>query len=118
MNSIIKGHNMELTAAIREYAEQKLGSIISRLENKSDSSLEVELGITTKHHKHGDMYKAKALLIVGSRRIHVESVTDEMYKSIDELKDKLDDELAHSGDRKRSIMRNIARRFKTLIKRN
>lgn len=118
MNSIIKGHNMELTPAIREYAEQKLGGIISRLDKDKSSTLEIELGITTKHHKHGDMYKAKALVVMGSRRVHVESVTDEMYKSIDELKDKLDDELAHSGDKKRSIMRSIARRFKSLIKRN
>lgn len=109
---------MELTSAIREYAEQKLGGIISRLDKDKSSTLEIELGITTKHHKHGEMYKAKALVVMGSRRVHVESVTDEMYKSIDELKDKLDDELAHSGDKKRSIMRSVARRFKSLIKRN
>jgi hypothetical protein len=41
-----------------------------------------------------------------------------MYKSIDGLKDGLAEEIADSSDRKRSLLRRVARRFKKLIKRN
>lgn len=118
MNIIIKGHNFEVTEAIRVYADQKLSNLINNLSKSSSGSLDVELSTVTRHHKHGDIYQAGATMLLGSRRIHVEVVTDDMYKSIDGLKDGLAEEIADSSDRKRSLLRRMARRFKKLIKRN
>lgn len=118
MNIIIKGHNFEVTDAIRNYADQKLSSLFNNLSLSNIDNVDVELSAITRHHKHGEIYKASATVPLGSRKIHVESTTNDMYKSIDKLKDELAEEIADSSDRKRSLMRRVARKFKKLIKRN
>ncbi len=114
MNIIIKTHDIELTDAIKSYAEQKLSNLSNRL--GTDSILEVELGRTEKHHKDGDHYIVKAHAKYGTRSVHVESLKQDLYAAIDNAKDKLEDEIAHAGDKSRSMARNFARKVKSLFK--
>lgn len=114
MNIIIKTHDVELTDAIKQYTEQKFNNLSNRL--GTDAILEVELGRTEKHHKDGDHYIVKAHAKYGTRSVHVESVKSDLYAAIDNSKDKLEDEIAHAGDKSRSITRNLARRIKSIFK--
>ena len=40
----------------------------------------------------------------------------EVTETPDEAKDKLNDEVAHGGDKSRSLVKRFARRFKNIIK--
>ena len=64
MNIDIKGTHMELTEAIRDYVENKLGSISKIISGDSDPYMRVEVGKDSDHHNKGDVFKAEAELKV------------------------------------------------------
>lgn len=112
----ITHQNFELTEAIKNYAENKFITLEKHIKNSEQSAINIEMGKISLHHKHGNHYEVKAHLRMGSRNIHIENVNEDLYKSIDEAKIKLSDELAHGGDRERSMVKRMARRFKDMIK--
>lgn len=109
--------NLELTEAIKSYASSKLEIISKYVKDKEDSLLRIDFAKVSLHHKHGDFYEVKAHLKDADRNIHVEAVSEDVYKSIDEVKDKMVNEIATGGDKKRSLFKKMARRFKDLIRR-
>jgi ribosomal subunit interface protein len=112
----INHNNFELTDAINAYAQEKLGSIAKNIEKSEEATLSIDLGKISPHHKHGNHYEVKCNLKYGTRSIHISSIKEDLYFAIDEAKDKLLDELAHKGDRERSMMKRFARSFKNIIK--
>jgi putative sigma-54 modulation protein len=114
----ITHHNFELTEAITNYINEKLGQVEKHISLKEDEvmTLNVEVGKISAHHKHGNHFELKANLKYGTRSVHINSINEDLYKSIDESKDKLLDEVAHGGDKSRSLMKRFARRFKNIIK--
>jgi ribosomal subunit interface protein len=115
----IKHHDFELTPAIEDYARSKLSTLSKYFKNgEVEIMLDAIIGKTSNHHKHGNHYEVKLSIKRGGENIHVSSIKSDVYASIDEAKDKLEDELAHNVDKKRSLMMRIGRRFKNLIKSN
>ncbi len=93
MRILIKGTNLELTENIRQYIDQKIGGLekISALGGKDamDNNLvaRVELGITTKHHKSGPIYRAEVNLSVPDKHLlRAEAEAPDLYQAIDEVK--------------------------------
>jgi putative sigma-54 modulation protein len=81
----IKGTNMDLTDAIKDYVNEKVGS----LEKFFDQAIiaRVDVGRTTNHHQKGDVFRAEINLDVP--QVHVlraESVRDDLYTAINEAK--------------------------------
>ena len=109
-------NNFEITEAIKEYTYNKFSQIEKHLDKKEGVKLSVEFDKISNHHKHGNHYEVKATLALGSRKIFVESVKEDLYAAIEVSKDKLLDEMSHNGDKKRDIMKKISRRFKNFIK--
>ncbi len=93
MKILIKGTNLELTEGIRRYIDQKIGGLekISAMGGKDaiDNNLvaRVEIGITTKHHKSGPIYRAEVNLSVPDKHIlRAEAEAQDLYQAIDEAK--------------------------------
>ena len=63
----IQGTNMELTEAIKAYINEKIGS----LEKYYDGILvaRVDVGLTTKHHQKGNIFRAEVNLEVPQKHI-------------------------------------------------
>lgn len=114
----ITHHNFELTEAITNYINEKLGQVKNHISLKEDEvmTLNVEVGKISAHHKHGNHFQVKASLKYGTRNVRVTSVNEDLYKSIDEAKDMINNEVANGGDKSRSIMKRFARKFKNIIK--
>ena len=93
MNIIIKGTNLELHNDLKEYVNEKIGGLKKFIENENmDSSsviVRVELAKTTRHHQHGDIYKAEVNLQLPGKTIRAVEESDDIYKSIDSVKDEL-----------------------------
>jgi len=84
----IKGTNLELTQAIKDYVNEKIGG----LEKFFDQILEakVEVGLTTKHHQKGKIFRAEANLEVPQKHIiRAEAEREDLYMAINEVKDEL-----------------------------
>ncbi|MFA5188960.1 MAG: ribosome-associated translation inhibitor RaiA [Patescibacteria group bacterium] len=84
----IKGTNMELTQAIKAYIDEKIGG----LEKFFDQILEarVEVGLTTKHHQKGNIFRAEVNLEVPRKHIlRAEAEKEDLYMAINQVKDEL-----------------------------
>lgn len=82
MNIIVNGRHLEVTPALKSYAEEK----ISKFERYISDISEAVVTLSIEKYRH----KAEVLLKVNGVLIQAESVTGEIYSSIDEVAEKLD----------------------------
>ena len=113
------GVHLEMTDAIRDYAFEKMNSLKKFVPHDDTSAkLTVELSKTTTHHQHGEVFQAEGRLHIRGKETTLRTTQDDLYKSIDILKDMLARELAQHKDKERSIFRRSAQRMKNLFKRS
>ncbi len=112
----ITGIHIEITSAISDYVDQKLGVVTKYLKGDPTGMLSVEIAKTTEHHSHGNIYKISALLVRKGKEKALEVVADDVYKSIDLMKDKLARELSDEKDKELSLFKKGAKHIKSLLK--
>lgn len=78
----LTGHHVEITPALRDYVNSKLG----RLQRHFDHVTDIHCILTVEKLRH----RAEAKLNVSGSMLFAESVEDNMYAAIDTLTDKLD----------------------------
>jgi putative sigma-54 modulation protein len=83
MNIIVNGRHLEITPALKSYAEEKVKKFRRYLSDISEAV--VTLSIEKKYR-----HKAEVLLKANGVLIQAEGVTGEIYSSIDEVSDKLE----------------------------
>ena len=82
MNIIVTGRHLEVTPALKKYAEEKIRKFIRYLSNISEAI--VTLSVEKYRHK------VEVLLKVNGVLIQAEGITGEIYSSIDEVVEKLE----------------------------
>ncbi|NWF76032.1 MAG: ribosome-associated translation inhibitor RaiA [Nitrospirae bacterium] len=82
MNIIVTGRHLEITQSLKSYAEKK----IKRINKYLSSITEAIVTITVEKYRH----KVEVLLKANGVLIQAESVTGEVYSSIDEVSEKLE----------------------------
>ncbi len=82
MNVIVNGRHLSVTPALKNYAEEKIGKFERYLSNITEAA--VTLSVEKYRHK------AEVLLRANGIMIQAESVTGEVYSSIDEVVEKLE----------------------------
>ncbi len=82
MNIIVNGRHLEVTPALKSYAEDKLKKFDRYLSNIT----EAVVTLTVEKYRH----KAEVLLKANGLLIQAEGVTGEIYSSIDEVVEKLE----------------------------
>ncbi len=91
MRITIKATQMELTPAIEARVKEKILGLLKYFPNIIEA--DVEVGVTTHHHLKGNIFRAEANLSVPRKIIRAVAETDDLYKSITKVKDKLKIEL-------------------------
>jgi len=88
----ITGKNMDLTSAIKDYVDKKIGGL-----NKYYDRIilaDVSVGLTTTKQNKGRIYVAECKLSVPGKDIYASKVEEkDLYKAIDKIKDYLEAEL-------------------------
>jgi len=82
MHIEVSGHGVEVTGALRDYANDKMGRVIRHFDHMTGAHVILSL----EKLKH----KAEATLNVSQKRIFAEADASDMYAAIDALVDKLD----------------------------
>lgn len=82
MNIIVNGRHLEITPALKSYSVEKMGKFEKYLSNIS----EAVVTLSVEKYRH----KAEVLMKVNGYMIQAESVTGEIYSSIDEVVEKLE----------------------------
>jgi putative sigma-54 modulation protein len=91
MNLTVSGHHVEVTEAMRGYVSTKLDRVLRHFDNVID--VNVILSVQKL------MQKAEVSVHVRGKDIHVESIDENMYASIDSLVDKLDRQILKYKDK-------------------
>jgi len=93
----ISAKGMELTPAIKDYAEKKMAS----LEKFYDKiiSMDIRVGKNTNHHNKGEIFFAEAKMEVPGTDLFAEKTEADLYKAIDKVRDYLELELKKRKDK-------------------
>lgn len=91
MDIKIKATKLELTPAIKAYAEDKISHLEKYLGNKVRViNCDLEIEKTTGRQDKGEIFRAEVNLEVPHEILRVEKTEKDLYKAIDKVKDHLE----------------------------
>ena len=121
----IKATNLEITPALAEFINEKIGSLdkfvrggVKGGDGERGTYLVeayVEVARDTKHHKHGEVFKAEVNLKIGGRVLRAERSEWDARAAIDGVREELKMILEKEQGKLESKFRRGARSFKKLI---
>lgn len=91
MQVIITARGADLTDALRDYVEEKIGGLTKFFDQIIRA--DVVLGLQTRHHQKGDIFFAECKLEVPGKDVFVKEDGDNVYKAIDKARESLGAEL-------------------------
>lgn len=90
MRIIISGRHLDITPAIREYAEKKIGKI----KKYFDQIMEIDITLSAEHSKNdGEIHTADVLLFANGTKIKAKETDGDLYAAIDEVVDVLENQV-------------------------
>jgi len=91
----IEATNLELTAPLREYVEEKIGKLSKFLAQFEEDSVhvKVEVARSSRHHRHGAVYSAEANLHFPGGMLRAEDSSEDVRVAIGNVKKKLQREI-------------------------
>jgi len=118
---VIKTTNLELSQELRDYIQEKIGSLekfakIFQGKNyyngffrkgKPRVEVWVEIGRTTRHHQKGDIFRAEVQMRLSGRSVRAESEREDLKLAVTEVKDELQRELKKYKGRAEAIGEKI-----------
>ena len=115
MTISIKATNLDLTPALKDYAEKRLRGITKFIGGEADIS--VDLGKTTAHHKQGEIYGASVAVVtpLGKHYIATSEKAD-MYEAIDDARDEIVREINSAKGRHESLLRRGSQKIKSMMR--
>lgn len=108
----ISSKQLGLTPSIKTYVESKLGplgKLFKEMDDFGAIEMLVELGRVTRHHEHGNVFRAAASVIIKKKTIMAEAVANDIREAVDVLKGKLRIELERHKDKKAGARRLLRR---------
>jgi len=101
MNVIsIKGTNLELTEAIKNYLDKKLASLEKLVQDfEPVAEVMVEVGKSTKHHNKGPYMRCEYTMHVPGEVLRAEEQREDLYEAIDVASTELKRQLKNYKDR-------------------
>jgi len=91
MTTTVQAKDMDMTDAIRSYAEEKISSLDEYFEGIV--SADITVGMRGHHHQKGKIYFAAVNMHVPGHDIRMEKDAEDLYKAIDKVRDHLKIEL-------------------------
>lgn len=107
MRTTIHATKIELTDALRAYAEEKIQSLEKFFDNIQQAN--IDIGLESSHHQKGDIYYAEVNLHVPGKILRVVKEESDLYKAIDKVKDHLKIELQTMKEKMRQKDRTAIR---------
>ncbi len=90
MNVVVRTHHVDITPALREYAEKKMEKMTKFFENLQEIIVELNINETVKEESR---QIASAVIKVPGKILRAQEVSSNLYKSIDAIYDKMEIQL-------------------------
>lgn len=119
MKLSLKGTKTSITPAIRDYVTAKVETLERFIHPKTDQEIlaEVEVGLRSRHHKKGDIYRAEINLTIDGELYRAVSVKPDLNEAIDEMRHEIEKQVRRGGSKKTSLFRRGAKRAKEILQR-
>lgn len=122
----LQSKNIELTEAIKDYVLKRVTNLEKFLSNietkKGEAMVNFEVAKTTNHHKAGEVFHAECKISIDGKEFYGESDHEDLYGAIDEVKERLFNDIQKNKDRRRTLFKrggsSIKKMLKGLSKRN
>ena len=111
----IKATKLDLTPAVHEYIERRIGSLeqyLGRFERKKQVHIYIEIARSTKHHKSGNVFYAEATTNVAGKKLRVERYAEDIRTAIDDVKDVLKRDIRKIKEKQVDKKRGLRRALK------
>lgn len=98
----IKSINLDLTPALKEYVEEKIGALAKFLKKWDPEGIVeawVEVGRTTKHHQKGNVFSAEVHLRLPKKNLRASDEDFDIRVAVDRVRDKLKREIEKYKER-------------------
>lgn len=115
MKTNIKATNIELTSEITDYLNKKLIAL-EKVVTDQNMFCQIELGRTTAHHAHGDVFRAEINCNVGGKDFRAVSESDTLYAAIDAMKDEIIEGVKSFKSKRMTLIRRGGATVKNIIK--
>ena len=96
MNITIKATGLDLTPALKEFIEEKVGALqklVAKFDENDSVLAAVEVSRTTKHHYKGDVFRAEINLELPHKMLRCEDNDSDIRVAIDRARDVLKREI-------------------------
>lgn len=112
----LKGMHMDITPAIRSYAEEKVRMLQRFVDDGDDVFVEIELGKTTEHHQRGNVFRAEITMKTPHDSYRAEAEKEDLYAAIDVAKDELAAEIKEGKKKRTTGIKKGGRLFKDVMR--
>jgi putative sigma-54 modulation protein len=116
----LQSKNIELTEEIKDYALKRVTNLEKFLSSIKDENGEVkgtlEVGKSTNHHKSGEIFHADCSLDINGEHFYAGSDNEDLMSAIDDVKEKLFNEITKNKSRKQTLFRRGAASVKKMLK--
>ena len=88
----LKATDLDLTPSIKEYCEEKIGSLaklVGRYDHEGSAEVWLEIARTTQHHHKGPVFRAEADLRLPGKILRAEQEDLDIRTAIDKIRTKL-----------------------------
>jgi len=115
MNITIKTKNLELTPALKEWIDMKIGGLakfVERFEQEGEVLCEVEIARTSNHHNKGDVHYAEVNLRLPNKLIRAAVDDGDVRVAVDRARDTVQHDLIKYKEKEGltgKAMRHMAR---------
>lgn len=115
MNISIKSKNIDLTPALKDYTEKRISGVTKY--TGEDVTAVIEIGKTTAHHKHGDIFSAEINVTTSlGKQFRAVSEKSDLYEAIDDVRNEIVRELSSSKGKKDALWKRGARKIKNMMR--
>lgn len=116
MDINIKTTNVKLTPELSEYLDKRMNALDKFIDSSDTSILcDVEVGQTTKHHQHGDIFRAEINLHTAMGNFRAESEDQTIFIAVDEVQKQIIKELRRSRGKHRARARKGSQQVKDFL---
>lgn len=114
----IKATNTELTPAISTYVEEKVLGLDKFIVAEDPESVlaNVEIGLSTKHHQSGKVFRAEINLHIAGKYLRAVSEQEDLYAAIDDMRDQVAREITSFKNKERDLFRKGGAAIKDFLK--
>ena len=114
----IKATNLELTPALSQYVEEKIGSLSKFLKNyeiEAEVNVHVEVARSTRHHHSGNVFKAEVNLELPKKILQSVAEKEDIRIAINKTRDELRQEIKKYNQK--SNIKNDKKSYREVLKR-